>query len=591
MGAFFLYQNDTAFDKDAVRGVFQKKGFIPPKEFVLGDATLWLYRKQLVDDGNDYFADPQTAVFATGTIVYRGKSYRESLAAALEDYRRGEFDWNEAIGSFCLLFWDGGRLRLATDRLNVQHLFVDEAGTRLSTSFLAMLVSHRERLPINRLALYEKLATGYIVGPDTLVYGIRQLTEAMVADGVGPHFSFLPHPARSRQVSFASGGFDAAVRSQIDVLGDRFRRIGPLAQQYGVEHGLSAGYDSRLVFALCDLLPVQAAVHTHSTGAHHATDRAVAEELARLKGRELVVVPTCPVPEQEEADRARMLTEVLYYFDGRCSDNSGTFSQTYTRDYRIQTLRDRRLTLSGLGGEMYRNHYDVMRTRVDFQHWMLRHVYYDFFGEMFARGDLRHELHHAICTKMEPELGVSLRGAVAPLTIHRYYAEVNQPQCEGAVVNAHNQMSFFLAPFIEYSVACEAYKVAPYLGLGGRFEAAMIAKLDQAVANVPTSGGHALAAEPLRERLRAAIKTSVPNRILNWKTRFDYRWRGKGQATLAAHRRLLDRSPVMREIERALTEFAPDLCVDAAMRGSTSRGAAIFVGSFLREFHDHISHV
>jgi hypothetical protein len=589
MGAFFLFQNGTSFDEQAVRAVFEKKGFGSSREFAAKGATLWLYRKQLVEDDNYHFADPQTAVFATGTIVYRGKPYRESLIALLDDYRQDRLDWDEIIGSFCLIFFVGGRIRLLTDRLNIHHLFIDDRRTRISSSFLAMLASHRERLAINRLALYEKLATGYIVGPDTLVLGIRQVNDAIQEATQGPPFEFLPHPQRSREMDFCSGGFNACVQHQVDVLRDYFRRVGALAAQYGAESGLSAGYDSRLVFALCGLLPVRAAAHTHSNGPHHADEIAIARQLAELKGRELTIVPTRPVEDQDEADRARVLSEILYYFDGRCSDNSGSFSETYTPSYRAGTLGSRQLTFSGLGGEMYRNHYDVASWKVDFEQWMLRHVYYDFFPEMLPSRDLRRELHEAVSAKMASELETDLVGSVEPSTIHRFYSEVNQPQCEGAVLNAHNQVAFFLAPFTEYSVVREAYKAMSCLGLGGRFEAAMIARLDEAVADVATHGGYPLSKEPLQVRLRAAIKTYVPNRVWNWRSRLRHRRLHIGNESLAAYRRLADRSPVMREIEEALTDFAPELQVQACVCDSTARGTAIFVGSFLREFRDHLA--
>ena len=61
------------------------------------------------------------------------------------------------------------------DRLNVQHVFFNENHSCVSSSFLAVLVASPHPFRLNRLAAYEKLTTGYIISPDTLVEGIQQV--------------------------------------------------------------------------------------------------------------------------------------------------------------------------------------------------------------------------------------------------------------------------------------------------------------------------------------------------------------------------------------------------------------------------------
>ena len=74
MGAFFLFKSSEEHDLDKVRDTFRAKGFFEPKEFDLGEFTLWLYKKQLVDEDNYVIhKDKRNALFVNGTIIYKGK--------------------------------------------------------------------------------------------------------------------------------------------------------------------------------------------------------------------------------------------------------------------------------------------------------------------------------------------------------------------------------------------------------------------------------------------------------------------------------------------------------------------------------------
>ena len=117
MGAFFLYKNRADIDLESVRQAFEKKEFGIPAVFNLNDMTLWLCRKQLVTDVN-YLTDTDgSSLFATGSVVYKGLSYRDMLQTLLDDYLHDQLDLNELIGSFCLIFHVKGEARVLTDWL------------------------------------------------------------------------------------------------------------------------------------------------------------------------------------------------------------------------------------------------------------------------------------------------------------------------------------------------------------------------------------------------------------------------------------------------------------------------------------------
>ena len=104
MGAFFLFESEKKIDNEAVKRVFLAKGFKDVNVFHLKKMTLWLYKKQLIEDDNYIFFDNGNAIFATGTVIYKGKSYRESLRELLVDFIKDEISFEKLIGSFCLIF-------------------------------------------------------------------------------------------------------------------------------------------------------------------------------------------------------------------------------------------------------------------------------------------------------------------------------------------------------------------------------------------------------------------------------------------------------------------------------------------------------
>jgi hypothetical protein len=588
VGAFFLYASDASVNETAVREVFRKKGFSEPAEFSLGRMSLWLYRKQLLQESNYLFSDAETAVFAVGTFAYKRLSYPESLAALLGDFTNDALDIDGLLGAYCLVFWGRGRIRVLTDPLNVYHVFVDEQASRLSSSFLAVLASHAERLSVNRLALYERLLTGYVTGPETLVSGIHQLTRPLQERMGGRSLCFVKPSAGDGKVDEKADGqpreFGACVDEQIGALVRYCEGARRLAEQYHAELGLSSGYDSRLLFALLSALCIPRSVHSHWTLGVHEPELAVVRQMAELSGTTLRIVKTTLMDEKPDEEIASILLDTLYYFDVRGSAAIGSVSETHTRRYRVKTLGESRLTFHGAGGEIYRDFQVNLRRRFSFAQWMLNHVYYAAGAGSLTDAKLEGLVRESMIRKAEDLLGVALGHKVDQLAVRRYYGEVRGPYCDGNVNNAQNQLTFCLTPFLEPSVVRSAYRAIRHAARSGRFQAAMIARLDSRLASLPSHYGFPLVAEPLHQRLRGLVKGYTPDWLLRAERglRRQFRHNGSIGRRPAA---LTTRSATLRECLEALREFAPAVNVQRCMRDPTQANATLFVGCFLREFH------
>lgn len=590
MGAFFLFATDTQDLALAdVAEVFAKKGFAAPEIFDLGSMTLWLYRKQLVNEPNYVLYENGAALYATGTVIYKGLSYRETLQAVLQDYCRDCLDLNALLGNFALIFYVDGQVKILVDRLCAHHLFMDEAATRLSTSFLALLVSFPQPQPLNRMAFYEKIATGYIVAPDTLISTIEQITPRLQETTKNQYLTFLMYPPVQKDIELCTHGFDECVERQLANLIKVFNQIVPLARDYGADLGISGGYDSRLMFLLAQHVELPIALHTHLTAnTPHEIDCEIVKKIADLRGTILRVVPTKRIVDYDEDEVAKILLDGLYYYDGRNGHNMGAFSETYTRDYKIRTLGENRLSLNGKAGEIYRNYYFTSRRRFDFRQWMRNHVYFSFAEEAIPDRMFWDSLHHFVINKMQPRLDVDLTGDIDLLTMRRYYGEIRAPDCDANINNAHNQLAFYFVPFQESAIIRAAYAATPYIGLSGKFEAAMLTRLDPEIAGMDSHYGFPLNREPLTHVIYSALRGYLPDWVWLARETFLIRYRGLRMNALADYLQLRKRSETIREIEMICQALIPAVRWDILMRDIDARATMIFVGSFLREFGNHI---
>lgn len=583
MGAFFLYREGTKLNLDGVEQVFTRKGFGESHCFRLGTHVLWLYQKQRVEVENYFAGGQENGTYVVGTVVYKGLGYAESISALHHDFHAQCLAYDRLLGNFCILFYHDHSITILTDKLGVQHIFFDDNVTRISSSFLALLNSATLPWTINEYAFYEKISTGYVVGPDTLISGITQLTSEHCGRRISD-ISFLAYPQSRRAKTPCHKGIEACVKQQVSVLNAYFDEISALCRKNQPDVGLSSGYDSRLVFAAAQRLEVPVSVHTHGTEGVHDREREIVVRIAALRGAECRVYVTRQMEQQAEEDLQKIIVDGLYYFDGRNSHNMGAFSEVYTRNYKLKSLGESTLTLNGLGGEIYRNYYQTTRQRFNFKEWMKNHVYYFLAQQVIPDATVRTTMHQLIMEKMTRRLDIDFSGNIDQLAMKRYYSEIRMPDCDGINHNAHNQVAFYLTPFIESCLIEEAYRAIPYIGFSGTFQAAMIADLDQQLAAMPSHYGFPLTAEPVSYRLKCLIKGLLPDRLWNTKRQFEIKYWSLGMPLFEARWEMHDRSAVLQEIFVALHDYFPDLDWRASLRDYAQGPTVIFIGSFLREF-------
>ena len=515
MGAFILFdqKQKKELDQEAVRSVFAEKGFADPLVVSLGDSVLHLYRKQLADAVNYYTAGEQS-VYAIGTVVYKGLGFRDTLKELLNDYINHAIEYDRIIGSYCVLFYADGQIRILNDALNVCELFTDTKGRFITSSFLAA-ANAAGKLTIDREASLEKLLTGYIVGEDTLFREIRRVIPSFWKG------KWQIHTWGPIHIGDAETDRRKCLEDRIKTVSAYMKDIEKLAEEYKPELGLSGGYDSRMVFAAAQYTwPFKLDVHTHSTeGVEiHNVEKEIVTRIAEKTGVELRIVPTRNLDYYSGEEIEAFLKDGYHFFDGRCAYNMGAFSPTYTRKYKIDTVSGHFLTLNGLGGEMYRNYYMNIKPFVSVRQWMKAKVYPDGVDYVLDRKTFNH-IHRYICRKMDRYLPFPWKRIATPFQIQRYYSEMRMPDCDALNCNAHNQMEFYLTPFIERSMIEDTYKARRHIGVSGEFQAEMIREMSPVVAAFNTHYGYSFdRKEPLSHKAYMFVRGILPDSIWNLRT-------------------------------------------------------------------------
>lgn len=512
MGAFALIDKSgkSCLDMQGILQTFSNKGFHEPKLFMLGNFELYLYQKQLVPVDN-YYKIGKNAVYVIGTVIYKGLGYSDTIQQLLVDYMDNKIVYDQLIGSYCVIFYVNQKIKILNDALNVCKLFHDSGNIIISSSFLAVANGFR-KLTINREASIEKLLTGYIVGEETLFNEIRCLIPSTYNGKWNIHKWpdwTIPNADRKKENSVAG---------RTEKIKEYFKSIEGFSKEFKPELGMSGGYDSRLLLAAAlDTWPFKLDMHTHSTeGVHiHEVEKKIVQQIAEKTSTKLSIVPTHNMDFYDGKEIERILLDGYYYFDGRCAYNTGAFSPTYTRKYKLETVSAHLLTLNGLGGEVYRNYYMNIKPLVSIKQWMKAKVYPDGVDFVIDRHTFR-TIHTYICQKMNKYSSFEWKDFATPFQIKRYYSEMRMPYCDSLNCNAHNQMEFYLTPFIERSMIEDAYKARAFTGLSGEFQAAMITKLNPTVASFKSHYGFPFSKkEPIKYKSYMLLRDLLPDSIWN----------------------------------------------------------------------------
>lgn len=533
MGAFWLSRARNHLHVENCFKIFEEQGLCRYIVRDFGSFRLWLYQKVL-SNANNYIEEDGFFLGTIGTPVYKGLTYRAGLNQLLLDYISGNFSFDDLIGHYYIFIWDKQQLTLLSDGGRQIKAFHDSSATVLSSSFLA-LMEVLPHLSVNRDVAIENLVTGGAGGNETLFHEINELSKSTLHLFPDIYFKSVPF---SNRVTFRTK--QEAVDCQIDVLNRYFKAITPIANEVGVDCGLTGGLDSRLILAVGLNHFEKVQVHSHYRSVV-SKELEIARNMAMELNLSFVSPPVKEWNQRSDDEKQSILAQSCLFYDGQIRMHCYWNEEYNTLAYRLSILNRNGLGLHGIGGEQYRN-VERRYFSYDYKKW-IRHI---LVGKVSGNPFTSANEEEAFIDRLGGQIsmrvdGIKHKGRLSLYDLKRIQNEYLIPSYRGARTHAEAKVSFFLSPFSDTTVSTSSYSAVPFLGCGLDFEREMIDRISPRLASFQSDYGFSFnKREPIYKQfspfiLENFVPTGLAHAILRRYKKLKTRKRGNYSVGITNH--------------------------------------------------------
>ena len=585
MGAFLLVNKLESYRTNHALNLFCEMGFSAPRTVEIGNIIIYVYPKMAIQNNNIYTANGYT-IISVGTPIYKGMDYNNSLSYLLLDYKDQNIAYDQLSGQFTIIFCHAEKIEILRDSLGCKHIFTDRKYHIVSSHMLPMCECIGVNLHINKIALYEKFLTGFIMPPNTLFSEIVQIDDSVEnqINNLGLPVSFIQPQQSKSQGQHSSITYQKCLTDQANELCNYFEKIKEYSEN-GVDIGLSGGYDSRLVLAcLHKFTKKKIHLHSHSTEDVHQEDLKIAYQMANYIGETCYTVATKKLNHCDNIDE--ILRKSVLYFDGRSSYSIGGCGEVYTASYRSKSTEKTPFTLTGVGGELYRNVFDIGKKRISFDSFMREKVFSPDFQKAVS-DNLYREISYSVIDKAALRLNIDKHIRQPKVIAHRYYCEIMMPDGQGVALDAYNQVSCCVAPFMDPHIIYQGYESIPFHRSGGEFEGQLIAYIDSALAAIPSSYGYPIGERTIKAKLKEGIRTYISASL--WNRIADIKNRGKKKCDNSSLMNdLYANSKTLKDAYAFMAELFPEIHFEYLLQSSENIRRVQFVAMTLYYFRERI---
>jgi len=574
MGAFLLISEGAGyFNKEEALVVMGHQCLTEPVKFALTGWELYLFPKRLTKCTN-YRHENGRSVFVTGTPFFFGKTYSSTIEILLQEAYNGNFPGTGLCGLYFLLQNDGKSLKFSTDPGGIYSLFHSKDNMVLSSSFLS-LCSGLPSLTPDKDAITENLVTGSIIGSETVFKEIRRFDPLNPASFKG--IEYVKSVGR-QALKYGFKNRRESIKGQLEVLDEYFSGLRQFVDEAGADSGITGGFDSRLLLSLSRRHFEKDKIQFHSHFRHNPDeDFRIGKSLCDNLALEFITIPYKEfLPDSSDAEA--ILERCMLYTDGQARTHSFWHEEFNGAENRILTLGLKRLGLSGIGGEQYRNSERLTATHINKINWIRYNLVRRSAGEPFISKAEENRLVERLDDKISGRLGLYGKSRVDLYSIKRYMNEVYIPANRGLRAINDNRLAWSLLPFADYSVSRAAYKSVPFLGRSLDYEAEMIRFIDPQAASVESGYGYPFSR---REPVYKTMSFILFENVLPWSLRQIISEKMLSRNT-GIWRNLIDASTVLSKAESCLNEFS--LPMDLKLLSvRTDIGPLVFALGFLME--------
>ena len=504
MAGFFLAStSDPAFCDRAMavaQGQFPQHGFSRLTEVERRGWKL-LHAPHIIGGPESLLVAGDDVVAVAGTLVCDRKMGRPAMEALLS-LNWPAPDWSRLGGHFAALVHKAGRTFLLTDFFAAFQVFHDAEMRLFSTSLLSA-ANALERLSFDPQAVYEYCFNVVPIGDDTVfnelkALGPNRLIE-LAANGPVVHPLAKPLPEAAVEMPLAE-----RIERQREALAAIVR---PHVESYGnrIFAPLSGGLDSRLLLSL--LREAGASPNLYVYGGPGSDDVAVAKAIGAAMGFEVEWIDKGARTIAPDEFAAQVEANFQSY------DALPNFGELFESGANAAARAARHqggaMSASGGCGEVFRNFFYLPNRRVS-----AATVARTFFAR-YAKGDLTDAFdERAFLRGLEDKILAALgregeRGALPRGLIEQIYPRVRCRPFFGREISNEARFGAYLMPFLDHRVAAEALTLPLDLKNAGRFEAALIAAIDLALARQPSAYGHHFAEPPSRAHRWSEFNTRI----------------------------------------------------------------------------------
>lgn len=521
--AFLIFNKSSEqLAPEKALALFSEMGFGTAVRYETNQYQLYHFDKILVEKPLYKITD-DAALFCTGTLIYKGLGFQESLDTLFDDLINDTIEEQEFQGHFGIVWIKEDQINIRTDAANVQNLFYDTDQQVVSSSMLALVYTFKKSFRLDRKSVIENILTGSLVGPQTLLTDVLRFenTTDIEWPGFKIHSNKVPAPDKIRQI----GNYQKTLSSQIAAVDNYFKKIIPFCKEFGIDTGLTSGLDSRLLFSFIKKHFDQYQTHSHFRKVKDK-ELQIAEQVAKQRNIPHVVEPVKHPLDMTPEQMTETLEQGFLFFDGHIRMHAFWMEEYNNRGLRERVLNSLQMGMSGIGGEQYRNNEGMLWPKWNMRNFIKYKVFENISGDSFTSKAKEDNIIDWHLEKTKSKLNISLRNWVDMYTVKRYFNEVFIPGRLGARNNAENKISFFLSPFVDWHLSFKAYEAIPHLGWSNQFEMDMVNANDPALAAIPSDYGYAFNQKvPSKVLLKAVVKEMIPYKT--YQSRLDKKFNGK----------------------------------------------------------------
>lgn len=441
-------------------------------------------------------------IFSQGTLFYKRLYGNASLEALYEDFKINENGIADSlVGNFSVIIFSNNKLFIFNDFLGLNRIYHTDRFELISTSFLAISQSLKTKT-ISDQEVYEYIMRGSSYGEKTVLKEIKLFESGTITEVLKCNskkkFKF------NYQKSIYQDDFDKMVSIVSEKLLSIFSLIVDEFQS-NISSALSGGYDSRLMIALLRRFDIQPYIYVYGSD----------KDLDVINAKRIADSEEFPLFHSNEKRNkniaidtyADIIHKNFYFYDGL--GNTGIFNDGTDIITRNRRTKGGKIQINGGGGEIFRNFWSLPN-RAFTSKELVTHAYdgkfYDEFGKRFNKDVFLKNFSKKI------DKAVGANGSklsrrqvemVYPLFRLKYWQSLNN--------SVNIKLSNTLTPLIDPSLLFISFDIPLKFKQDGRFQAAVINKIDNKLATYMSNYGHSFSDEiPYKIRAKRFVVEHLP---------------------------------------------------------------------------------